>query len=394
MNDFLDSAALMKHVWELSEVIGPRPVGGPQEAQARDYIRSQLKANGFADEDFEEQTFMASKSWGDLYFVSILISLAGNMLGAFGRLGQFFGGLSGLLSAYHVSESIRGRRQPLRRLYSNTATANLIVRIPASQETHQRIVLIGHIDTNKARPSFAPSQKHLIPLLTTTSAVIPLVNGLALLGRSLGAPKAAKTLQWISLGGILYTLAKIWSEETDGFVNGANDNASAVACLLGLGSHLKKNPLEHTEVWLAFTGAEESGCMGMHALLDRYGPQLTNAWFLDFEMVGCKRVVYVTRHGVTPGGGYTPDAESLAWAEETSKRHPELGVTGAAPVIVEEVGSLRQRGFRGICLAGVGPDGWLENWHQHSDNAHHLHPEGLERAARFALAMLTQLDQR
>lgn len=45
-------------------------------------------------------------------------------------------------------------------------------------------------------------------------------------------------------------------------------------------------PLEHTEVWLAFTGAEEVGSVGMHVLLDRCGEQLRDAYFLDFEMVG------------------------------------------------------------------------------------------------------------
>jgi hypothetical protein len=61
-------------------------------------------------------------------------------------------------------------------------------------------------------------------------------------------------------------------------------------------------------------------------------------------------------------------------------------------VIVEEVGTLRGRGFRGICLVGVGPDGWLANWHLYSDTVDNIVPEGVERAAHFALAMLETLD--
>ena len=61
-------------------------------------------------------------------------------------------------------------------------------------------------------------------------------------------------------------------------------------------------------------------------------------------------------------------------------------------IIVEEVGALRRRGFRGICLVGVGPDGWLANWHLYSDTIDNIVPAGVERAARFALAMLETLD--
>ena len=189
------------------------------------------------------------------------------------------------------------------------------------------------------------------------------------------------------------TLRQAWGEERHSFVAGANDNASAVACLLGLGAHLKRHPLQHTEVWLAFTGAEEVMCVGMHHFLDRYGADLRNAWFIDFEMVGADSIAYVTRHsGLSYLHAYTPDPESLALAERTAQRHPELQVSGRQMVIVEEVGALRRRGFRGICLVGVAPDGWLANWHLYSDTVDNIVPTGVERAARFALAMLETLD--
>jgi hypothetical protein len=63
-------------------------------------------------------------------------------------------------------------------------------------------------------------------------------------------------------------------------------------------------------------------------------------------------------------------------------------------VIAEEVGALRARGYRGICLAGVGADGWLANWHRYSDHFANIEPSGIERAARFALAMLQTQDER
>jgi hypothetical protein len=79
-------------------------------------------------------------------------------------------------------------------------------------------------------------------------------------------------------------------------------------------------------------------------------------------------------------------------AEKTARRRPELAVSGREMVIGEEVGALCSRDYRGICLAGVGEDGWLANWHQYSDTFDNVAPEGLERAARFALAMMEELD--
>jgi hypothetical protein len=184
-------------------------------------------------------------------------------------------------------------------------------------------------------------------------------------------------------------------DELGEFVDGANDNASAVACLLGLGAHLNQNRLQNTEVWLAFTGAEGTLCVGMHALLDKHRVELANAWFIDLEMVGAGRLAYVTEHSsMNDFGVYRPDAESLAWAGETARQHPELGIVGVPMTIVEEIGTLRGRGFRGICLVGVGEDGWLVNWHQHSDTAANINPAALEKAATFTLAMLQNLDER
>lgn len=131
------------------------------------------------------------------------------------------------------------------------------------------------------------------------------------------------------------------------YVDSANDNASAVACALGLAEHLKTEPLEHTEVWLAFTGAEEVGCLGIHALLGAYSETLRDAWFLDFEMVSTDEIAYVT---------------------------------------------LRSRGYRGLCLAGFGDDGWLANWHQTTDDTAHLVSAGLEKATTFAWRMLQALE--
>ena len=67
---------------------------------------------------------------------------------------------------------------------------------------------------------------------------------------------------------------------------GANDNASSVGTILALAERLRDQPLQNTEIWLAFTGCEESGCDGMLSLIKEHGNELREALFIDFEMVG------------------------------------------------------------------------------------------------------------
>jgi hypothetical protein len=166
-----------------------------------------------------------------------------------------------------------------------------------------------------------------------------------------------------------------------------------MACLLGIGGQLQQTPLEHTEVWLAFTAAEEVGAVGLHALLDNHREALADAYFIDFEMVGAGEIAYVTDHsGMLAFNNYRPDNDSMALAVETARENPDLNVRGAPLTIVEEVAALRGRGFRGLCIAGVGDDGWLVNWHRSSDVVVNITPKSLERAAHFAWAMLKKLD--
>ena len=393
MNDPLSAQALSAHVQALAGEIGPRPTGHPPEDAARTYIRRVLGEIGL--DEVEEMPLRAWDTWGYTIGAPALLALAGNGLGRLGRWGRLLGGLTTLTGAYHLWQAAQGGRHLLAPFFPKRPTANLIVRIPARRERRRTVVLVGHTDTNKHRFTFAPALKKMLVASVTAAEAGLLLNGLAQIARALGAGKKAEMVQKGTLAALGASLLYLLNDERGGYIAGAGDNASAVACLLGLGAHLHRAPLDHTEVWLAFTAAEEVGCLGMHTLLDVYGERLRDAWFLDFEMVSTRRIAYVTRHSsLSYLSAYAPDPESLAWAEETSRRHPELDVTGREVVIVEEVGSLRGRGFRGICLVGVGEDGWLANWHRYADDLDHLEPEGLERAARFALAMLHTLDEK
>jgi hypothetical protein len=389
MTDFLTADALMQHVRVLADGIGPRPAGHLEEAAARHYIRGILETTGITT--FEEIPFSTPDTWGYASVLPTALVLLSNGLGILGRIGKVAGGVAALAGAYEYSRMMTAQKPSIELPIPTRHSTTLIARIPPTGDVWRRLVLLGHTDTNKHRPTHAPGIKYGMLAASTAGLLLMAANGLSQIAAAFGVrPGSLQRWSWL---GLACGLAILLNDETGGYVQGGNDNASAVACLLGLGARLHVEPLQHTEVWLAFTGAEEVGCLGLHALIDRHGDRLRDAWFLDFEMVGAREIVYVTRHSsfsyLTP---YTPDPESLAWAADTARANPDLGVQGRPMAMTEEVGSLRGRGYRGICLAGVGPDGWLHNWHQYSDIADNVEPAGLERAARFAWAMIKRLD--
>lgn len=385
LHDPLSGESLMAHVQALADGIGPRPASSPAEWQAREYVRRQLAEIGL--HAVEEIRFVSPDTWGYAVITPTLLSLLGSAAGRLGQPFRLLGSAASFFAAYTLSQTMRSARQPLSPLFPSGPNATLVARIPPTSGTARRtVVLVGHTDTNKHRLTFSPRLKTLLRPAASLAVAALGMNGIATL---LGAKGLRRLTEWLSL----VSLGSFLLDETSGFVDGANDNASAVACLLGLAAQLQSAPLRDTEVWLAFTGAEETGCVGMHALLDAYGDRLREAWFLDFEMVGAGRLAYIQQHSsLSYWASYTPDDDSLAWAQRTASEHPEFGVGGVPMTITEEVGALRSRGFRGICLAGVGADGWLVNWHQYSDRTTHIEPGCLERAARFALAMLHTLD--
>lgn len=381
----LNGDQLMATVRALADDIGPRPAGHPAEEQARAYLQEQLHAAGI--NQTERIAFATPDSWSCGTIAPLALSLAGNLVA---RLNSIAGGAVSLLGAYEFWKmmSARHSEQWLLPLYPQHPGGTLLAKIPPSGEVKQRVVLIGHTDSNKHRPSFAPSMRQFLVAVPTSLLVAAAANGIAALFNW----KRPRDLTALYIVGMT---AMLLADDVDEYIDGANDNASAVACTLGMGQHAAANPLQHTEIWLAFTGSEEVGLMGLDALLDAHNDALRDAWFIDFEMVGAGNIHYVTHHSsFTAFTGYTPDAESVAVAEAAARKHPELGVTGRDAVINEEVATLRRRGYRGICLVGLDNDGWLVNWHRHTDTSANIQPEALQTAAHFAWAMIEEIDAR
>ena len=233
--------------------------------------------------------------------------------------------------------------------------------------------------------------RSLEPLTYLTLAMLASLGLLHLAGALLGGPKWAKWASLLPAGYVVGTVVTLWKDDRTPYTPGAHDNAASVAVALEVGARLAAQPLDRTQVWLAFTGAEETDHAGLYALLRQLTRQLRNAAFVGLEGLGSGELVYLTRQGVC--AHYTPDPGLLALVEGVAARRPELGARAAEMTGEDEVGTLRRSGYRAICIAGRDPkSGTLPHWHRLDDTAETVSGEFLQRAADLVVALLEAID--
>ncbi len=382
---------LMTHLRALCE-IGARPTATEAERRAADYVQAALASFGISDSRRFEFETIDSAGWTFIPYMALgALALPASRLGVVGKL---LGAVMLLAGAYNVREALLAKPPVYHPLVGNSTSQTIIARIPPRGETRHFAYIVAHLDTNKQRfllPFVVPT---LTRALNTLGLLLAGAGGVSMLLDALTGRKAPRPIQTLAGLGVLGILAGMLYDETQPYVQGANDNASAVAVALGLAETLAAQPLEHTEVTLLFTGSEETGCVGMEKYLDQFAPPLENSTFIDLEMVGTGELCYIQRHGVSLFSEYHPAPQITALAAQVARARPDLRVTGRPMTILEEVAPLVRRGYEAICIAGYDATGMLPNWHRVSDRLENIEPDTLERAARYVLALVNALDKK
>jgi Zn-dependent M28 family amino/carboxypeptidase len=174
---------------------------------------------------------------------------------------------------------------------------------------------------------------------------------------------------------------------------GANDNAAAVGVLLSLAERLKEEPLEHTEVWLAFTGCEETGCGGMVKLLGEHGEALKDALFIDLELVGIgDRLVYLPAEGVMRKRHIPQEVEHLV--RQVGEKFDLEAASGSTSGYFTEAGAAWEHGFKAVCLLTLPKrSGILPEWHRLTDVPERLQPEALGKMGEMVWEVARGAEQ-
>jgi hypothetical protein len=381
---------LLSDLQTLAGEIGPRGTGTPGEEAAAEFVAGRLSALGLP---VERETFQAVASQNAFPLAIDLVALLAVPVYALGgAAGRWIGAGLALSTAPLLWQAIRTSNSLLRPLLPQVTSRNVVARIEPQGALSQRAVLLAHLDTNRCRIAWQSSAVGFVePLTVLTLAVLAALGLLYLVGALLGGPGWVLWASLLPVGYIIGTVVTLWRDERTPYSPGAHDNAASVAVALEVGARLAAQPLDGTQVWLAFTGAEETDHAGLYALLRQHSAVLRQAAFIGLEGLGSGELVYLTRQGVC--AHYSPDTELQALAADIAARRPELGVRVAQMTMEDEVGTLRRRGYRAICLAGRDPaTGTLPHWHRADDTAETVSGEFMERAVDLVVALLKDLD--
>jgi hypothetical protein len=209
-------------------------------------------------------------------------------------------------------------------------------------------------------------------------------------------------LFWSGLFELLRDLATLWlflsilvllhREVYGKNVYGANDNASGTGVMLAVAERLAKEPLQNTEVWVAATGCEEAGLVGMLDLLKRHGQELQEALIVNLDSVGLGELKYITGEGMVKA--LPADPELLMFSAEVVRENPELPLAPRehrGGLATDATGALIQ-GYRAMTVMGLDVDGIVPNWHWETDVIENLNEKNLSDAETFVDLLLKKID--
>ena len=368
------------------------------EKKAAEYVQGQLKLLGF--ENVRMQPFHGLRSiW---LFLALAFGLALVGHAAFWLLRQPMGNLLALsvsllafsLSGYLLWRKFTFRDYPLRTALPHAPSQNVIAVIPPASEVRRCLVLVAHLDSHRAVFWFATN------FLVTLFAIAAVVS---IYGVYLAIPLYAMAVvthqQVFAWPGLVLALFHFlaWftgvSADLGRYSPGANDNAAAVGTILALAERLKAQPLQNTEVWLAFTGCEESGCDGMLALLKENGDALKDALFMDIEMVGIgDSLCYIQEEGNLHRQTIPEQVEALV--KEVGKPYGIHSIRTPPVGAFTEAGTLWAYDFKAVCLsAHYQGSPILPEWHRMTDIPDRLQVTTLDRVQKLIWDLLRRFDQ-
>lgn len=391
---------LLADVQFLAGAIGPRGTGTQAEAAAADYVVERLTELGLTPEKHVFRSVPSQNAF------PIAVSLMAILAAAVYPLGwpvtRWLSVLLSLGAGWSLWQTILlVPFNPLKALLPKVTSQNVETRLqPKGKRSdgilgidalHQKAVILAHLDTNRCRLIWQSlTVRSLVPMTWLTLAVPVCMSALYLVGIFIGG----LLWWWLSLPLVAYELGSIITllrDDRTPYSPGAHDNAASVAVALEVARRLLVTPLQNTETWFAFDGAEETDHAGTVDLLLRHGVELREASFFGLEGLGSGEPVYLTREGII--APYHPTAELIAAAETVESKHPEFAFHPAQMVVEDDVRTLRGRGYHAICIAGRDPQtGTLPHWHRPDDTSDTISEEFMQRAADILCALLEELD--
>jgi len=383
----------MDHIRALCAEIGPRGSTSEDEARAAAYAAATLENAGARDVTIEPFRSVPSLWWA--FQIALALALLATPLYYFGdSLSAVWPVALCALTIFLTAAELSFWKLSLSNFLPKRVSQNVFAKVPPKGPSRKKLVIIGHLDTNRTPILFHPRVvRFLTAILTTVVACVAIKAIVFALGPFFMASRMVLTIALVlDMPTILLLLAVVHGDFMSPFTEGANDNASGAAIVLGLAEVLAREPLEQTEYWALCTGCEESTLTGIKAFLDRHGDELKNAWFVDLECVGIGELKYITCEGMLKKYYSNPGlVRAAAEAAETIGEESIIGIPLEAGYT--ETAIVLKRGFSGITIMAM-PEGSDEipHWHQASDRIENIEPQTIDKALRYVTTLARELD--
>jgi aminopeptidase YwaD len=378
-----DGNRILEYARQLSQTIGPRVAGTPNEKAAADYIAEQLRSFGY---EVELQDFAISEDAGRDSALSVRAadsqtipsvpfqgSAAGNVQGpliavpGLGEPRDFPASARGAIVLIERGELL------FRDKIANARAAGATGVIISNNETG---LYYGSLGESTPLPAVAISQTEGQKLRSLAAAgSVTAQLSVDVLGQSTSYNVVAKPpgqeCETVS-GGHYDSVPQ---------APGANDNASGTATVLEIASILADGGRMGNNCFVLF-GAEELGLLGSQAYVAGLNSAARNQLkaMLNFDMVGVGDQGWQLIGSAALQDRAGELANSLGIATSRSRN----AGTGAG----SDHASFIQAGIPAIFLHRTSDSAW----HTPQDSIDRLRPELLEAAARLGLALLESLD--
>ncbi|MGQ9598069.1 MAG: M28 family peptidase [Anaerolineae bacterium] len=390
-----DPQQAISHIRHLSIGIGGRGSCTQAERQAAEYVAEQMHLLGVRDVRLEP--YIGAPSTYRPYALAFTAALLGT-IGVWLVDSWWMMAIAAVLSAlgaWGMLAETDFATNWMRRLLPKGRSQNAIGIMPPSGSVRHRVVLCAHLDTHRTPIFYSSKAWHTLFGFLVAAAFVSM--GIGAVAYSLGTIWGWQWVRWLGLATAameLFALVMCLHADLTPFSPGANDNASGVGVILGLAERLRKEPLNHTEVWLAFTGCEEAAAYGMVSFLNRHTAELGNdAFYVIIDQVGLGRVMVLTADGLIIKRKTHPRALELA--RRAAAALPERAIGEHVGIAYTDAAVATKRGLIALSIDALPPPGASDvmHWHQTSDTVAHIDPQSLADAHAFVWQILQEIDR-
>lgn len=336
-----------------------RPSASAGERRAAEWIVRRLATAGL---DARIESEPAHGTHLPFVLPSVLALLAGSLRS------RPAGAAVALTAVAAIVDELEGKKRVLRRTLARRQTHNVVCEIGDAQ-AERTLVFVAHHDVARAWGALFGRLVSAPPPAALGGRPLPIAGTLAYAPMlvAAGIVTRLRGLRWAGMAACAMIAALFADIARRPPVPGANDNAAAVAVLLGLAGDLAQAPARSTRVLLVSTGSEETMLEGMDAFLRRHRDELDpeRSLVVCLDQIGWDELVL-------------RESEGVLWQRRTDPADLELVLEAArgarvslrsAPPFVSPSDGLAARwmGLRTVFVGSVAAHGGYPHYHRASD---------------------------